>query len=159
MIFTYSFADRDMLMRYHWGLGISHTYSHGNGLQYSTNLNPSITSDLENEDNHLEDSDCQINGRSTTDNAAVEQDDQLDDLKYDTDKESGSEEEWESVEEEEEEEEFLELHDMYHADYWNWLLLHRNVVLVQQNLDVAPSTILELNNDWYIVVCLGETRW
>ena len=22
------FVDRDMLMRYHWGLGISHTYSH-----------------------------------------------------------------------------------------------------------------------------------
>lgn len=22
------FADRDMLMRYHWGLGIGHTYSH-----------------------------------------------------------------------------------------------------------------------------------
>lgn len=24
-----SFVDRDMLMRYHWGLGVGHTYSHG----------------------------------------------------------------------------------------------------------------------------------
>jgi hypothetical protein len=25
------FADRDMVMRYHWGLGIGHVYSHGRG--------------------------------------------------------------------------------------------------------------------------------
>ena len=24
-----SFVDRDMLMRYHWGLGVGHTYAHG----------------------------------------------------------------------------------------------------------------------------------
>ena len=30
------FADRDMTMRYHWGLGIGHKYSHDrdNGTQY-----------------------------------------------------------------------------------------------------------------------------
>jgi hypothetical protein len=28
LIILSSFVDRDMLMRYHWGLGIGHTYSH-----------------------------------------------------------------------------------------------------------------------------------
>lgn len=35
------FADRDIVMRYHWGLGIGHTYSHGKDLrsqQYLENL-------------------------------------------------------------------------------------------------------------------------
>lgn len=27
-MFDYSFADRDMLMRYHWGLAVGHVYSH-----------------------------------------------------------------------------------------------------------------------------------
>jgi hypothetical protein len=27
--YTLRFVDRDMLMRYHWGLGIGHVYSHG----------------------------------------------------------------------------------------------------------------------------------
>ena len=26
--FVLSFADRDMMMRYHWGLGVGHTYAH-----------------------------------------------------------------------------------------------------------------------------------
>jgi hypothetical protein len=31
------FADRDMLMRYHWGLGIGHVYSHGHDLYLHDN--------------------------------------------------------------------------------------------------------------------------
>lgn len=31
------FADRDMLMRYHWGLGIGHTYSNGCASDYGLN--------------------------------------------------------------------------------------------------------------------------
>ena len=26
--FNISFVDRDMVMRYHWGLGVGHVYSH-----------------------------------------------------------------------------------------------------------------------------------
>ena len=26
---SFRFVDRDMLMRYHWGLGVGHIYSHG----------------------------------------------------------------------------------------------------------------------------------
>ena len=28
LIIVQRFVDRDMLMRYHWGLGVGHTYSH-----------------------------------------------------------------------------------------------------------------------------------
>ena len=34
------FVDRDMLMRYHWGLGIGHAYSH---TAFSTNSQPCST--------------------------------------------------------------------------------------------------------------------
>ena len=29
---TYSFVDHDMVMRYHWGLGVGHAYTHGQGI-------------------------------------------------------------------------------------------------------------------------------
>jgi hypothetical protein len=32
---TISFVDRDMVMRYHWGLGVGHTYSHVPGPEIS----------------------------------------------------------------------------------------------------------------------------
>lgn len=48
------FADRDMVMRYHWGLGIGHTLSHGSS-EYL--LGSVITSESEmqadNEDNNI----------------------------------------------------------------------------------------------------------
>jgi len=32
-----SFVDRDMVMRYHWGLGVGHTYAYGRGVDNETN--------------------------------------------------------------------------------------------------------------------------
>ena len=32
-----SFVDRDMVMRYHWGLGVGHTYAYGHGVDNETN--------------------------------------------------------------------------------------------------------------------------
>ncbi|KJA18172.1 hypothetical protein HYPSUDRAFT_205550 [Hypholoma sublateritium FD-334 SS-4] len=42
------FADRDMVMRFHWGLGIGHTYSHGKARSHdgsTTPTSPSPSSD------------------------------------------------------------------------------------------------------------------
>ena len=37
IIMVSSFVDRDMVMRYHWGLGVGHTYAYGRGVDNETN--------------------------------------------------------------------------------------------------------------------------
>lgn len=49
------FADRDMLMRYYWGLGVGHTYSHGDRIpvDYSAIASTSASEEEVNQDNPL----------------------------------------------------------------------------------------------------------
>ena len=52
------FVDRDMVVRYHWGLGIGHVYSHGQGTANITTTSvqaPDVTTDNSVGINALED--------------------------------------------------------------------------------------------------------
>lgn len=44
----FRFADRDMTMRYHWGLGIGHTYAHGRDNCPISNVSSSTSSTVDN---------------------------------------------------------------------------------------------------------------
>jgi hypothetical protein len=121
-----------MIMRYHWGLGIGHTYSHGVCLSHASTIQtPSPTHhDLESDEGRFEchnDSQANSNSGRAADDNADDPDLDLEDAElgtsaqdedpcFDTDSESelGSEE-WQDVPEENEE--FLELYDTYHTDY------------------------------------------
>jgi hypothetical protein len=44
----FRFVDRDMVMRYHWGMGVGHVYSHGQAVVPNTSATtqiPNITTD------------------------------------------------------------------------------------------------------------------
>jgi hypothetical protein len=42
-----SFVDRDMVMRYHWGLAVGHTYAHEKENTESTDIHPEDHCDME----------------------------------------------------------------------------------------------------------------
>jgi hypothetical protein len=44
---TASFVDRDMVMRYHWGLAVGHTYAHEKENTESMEINPEDRYDME----------------------------------------------------------------------------------------------------------------
>jgi hypothetical protein len=119
-----------MIMRYHWGLGIGHTYSHGTRLSHTSGTipDPSMTHDLESDNNRSQNvSESQANDERTVDNNMEDTENPEhaelgmsapdEDLYFDSELESelGSEE-WQDIPEEEDEE-YLELHDMYHTEY------------------------------------------
>ena len=122
---TDRFADRDMIMRYHWGIGIGHTYSHGICLSThpSTESIPSETHD--DSPANLNHSGSLAPADEDTDSPALnsELDVQDEDPSSSSDNESelglGSEdsEEWQDVPEELDDEEYLELYNTYHTDY------------------------------------------
>lgn len=43
---SYRFVDRDILMRYHWGIGVGHLYSH------TVTLSPPLAPDLDSNKGH-----------------------------------------------------------------------------------------------------------
>jgi len=117
-----------MVMRYHWGLGIGHTYSHGIRFpsHASTIPHPSTTHGIESSDSDDHSFQDDNNGGRPDDDDMEDTNDpedgelgmsaQDEDLCFDTESELGSEE-WQDVPEEDDDEEFLEIHDMYHTEY------------------------------------------
>ena len=123
---TDRFADRDMIMRYQWGLGIGHTYSHGICLSTHPSTIPSETHNDSlanlNHNGSLAPADEDIDN---LDNPANSELDVLQDEDpfSSSDNESGlglglgsDSEEWQDVPEGDDEES-LELYNTYHTDY------------------------------------------
>lgn len=51
-----SFADRDMVMRYHYGLGIGHTYSHARPVSMTPSAHQPHPTNTEDDASHVDDS-------------------------------------------------------------------------------------------------------
>jgi hypothetical protein len=134
--FNDRFADRDMLMRYHWGLGIGHVYSHEDDRfqQSSTIIDCEADcegagiQDMVNEDSA--DSQCQTRSLTPEKNACdsefEDNDPELasgmgapndDDFSDGGSSDSDSESLEQDGKEVEGDEEYLELVDSYYTDY------------------------------------------
>lgn len=128
------FADRDMLVRYHWGLGIGHVYSHEDSKFHQSPAMPDCEADGPNE---LEDEDSadrqhqtpSLTPRRDTDDSGFENEDSDDpelgvDIRDSDDFSDQSSSDSESLEqncdgenEAESDEEHLELMDSYYTNY------------------------------------------
>ncbi|KJA13341.1 hypothetical protein HYPSUDRAFT_209627 [Hypholoma sublateritium FD-334 SS-4] len=69
------FADRDMTMRYHWGMGIGHIYSHGRDINSNQNLTPASDDNSDQEEDEL----TPASGHMTAITGALHDGDQSDD--------------------------------------------------------------------------------
>lgn len=110
-LFICRFADRDMMMRYHWGLGVGHTYAKGvPDLQGATEKIAASTSDvLDDEGQEIEDGLAENDDDIEEDNVRDD-----DELSYYNGSENGPYSSDDS-ESEDDDEEFLELYDTYHS--------------------------------------------
>lgn len=119
------FVDRDMLMRYHWGLGIGHTYSHAEVFDQQKSATQALDEDVADEsDTHgcLAEMDTfqaktkQVNCSENPELDICEQDDlNLDESDSESDSKSsigGQEEEWEDCDDK-----LLELMESYYTYY------------------------------------------
>lgn len=60
--FTTRFVDRDMVMRFHWGLGIGHVYSHADSPNVST-----VSGGEEEDEDHNSDKNVEVKTQSIID--------------------------------------------------------------------------------------------
>ncbi|KJA12845.1 hypothetical protein HYPSUDRAFT_210068 [Hypholoma sublateritium FD-334 SS-4] len=95
------FADRDMVMRYHWGLGIGHTYSHGVVAGFQQHPIPPSVDEPEEAD------DVGDGPPALHDAELNDEDEGSDDAVSASDTAEGHESDDEA---------FLELHDTYYSD-------------------------------------------
>ena len=74
----FRFVDRDMLMRYHWGLGVGHTYSHSTtGSPQKTSFSPTLDSS-DNSDEAATNA-CQFEPQTVEAERHVDEDDDSED--------------------------------------------------------------------------------
>lgn len=112
------FVDRDMLMRYHWGLGVGHVYSHGQSAfaTATTTSTEDVNQDRATEMHSTDEAIPEVHGEdhdgpSDDENPELGFNDLEDDWIDESEGESGSEEE--------EEELILAMHDMYYGSLEN----------------------------------------
>jgi hypothetical protein len=114
--FSSRFADRDMLMRYHWGVGIGHTHAHSNAPathKHQVNLR-TIDKAVEQIPTENETRYLGGNGMSDSDESELGMEDR-DNLHLDDSSDSEEEDAaiYSDIDSHVDDEEFLELHDTY----------------------------------------------
>ena len=106
------FADRDILMRYHWGLGIGHTYSH----EDSENINGQYSEVDEDEVDETGGNDS-VPGQNVPGGSGCSDDPELDDHDSDSHSSTSGDADRDVAESDESDEELLELTESYYAHY------------------------------------------